>query len=235
MAIELSAFAAGLPMAASFAMAGGFVAFREGRRRTSLNAAMHELRRPLQVLCLSLQAGADADQPVASSLELAVAAVEHLDREINGERGALEAAPVPLGPIIEGAVDRWRPAALGLGRVLELQYSGDDAVLRGDRIVLAQAVDNLISNALRHGSGAVAVSARREAQVLRITVRDQGNPAAGKSPDLSWRRHAGRGRHGHGLAVVRAAAARHGGSFRLSTSAAGTEARLVLPLGGGRG
>jgi len=234
-AIELSAVAAGLPMAASFAMAGGFVALREGRRRSGLNAAMHELRRPLQVLCLSLPASAGAGSSHKSSLELAVAAVERLDREINGERAGLEAAPLAFRPIAEAAVDRWRAAAANLGRPLDLQWSGDDAVLRGDRIALGQAVDNLISNSLRHGSGEVAITVRVEGRVLRLTVRDQGPIAAPAAPRFSWKRLGGRDRHGHGLAIVRQAAAQHGGSFRLDPSKAGTEARLVLPLSEGRG
>jgi len=234
-AIELSAIAAGLPMAASFAMAGGFVAVREGRRRSGLNAAMHELRRPLQVLCLSLPASAGPGSSHKSSLELAVAAVERLDREINGERAGVEAAPLAFKPIVETAVDRWRAAAANLGRPLDLQWSGDDAVLRGDRIALGQAVDNLISNSLRHGSGAVTVAARAEDRVLRLTVRDQGPIAAPAAPRFSWKRLGGRDRHGHGLAIVRQVAAQHGGSFRLGSSKAGTEARLVLPLNEGRG
>jgi signal transduction histidine kinase len=234
MTIELSAVAAGLPMAASFAMAGGFVALREGRRRSGLNAAMHELRRPLQVLCLSLSSSAGASSTHESSLELAVAAAERLDREINGERVAVSAAPLSLRPITEAAVARWQPAAAKVGRSLCLQWSGDDAVLRGDRIALGQALDNLISNSLRHGSGKVTVTARVEGPVLRLTVRDLGPTAAPAAARFPWERSGRRGRHGHGLAIVRQAAAQHGGSFRLDSSKTGTEARLVLPLSEGR-
>jgi signal transduction histidine kinase len=222
-------------MAASFAMAGGFVALREGRRRSSLNAAMHELRRPLQVLYLSLPADADDGRSLQSSLDLAVAAVERLDREINGAPIGVEAVHLSLGPILVEAVERWRPVATALGRPFDLFWSGDDAVLQADRFVLAQAVDNLISNALRHGSGRVTVRGRREAQVLRVTVEDQGCEGAAGGPRLSWGRIDGRCRHGHGLAIVRRAAAEHGGSFRLAVSRSGTEARLVLPLGEERG
>jgi signal transduction histidine kinase len=234
-AIELSAVAAGLPMAASLAMAGGFVALREGRRRSGLNAAIHELRRPLQMLCLSLPPSAEAGSSHESSLELAVAAVERLDREINGERVGTKAAPLSFRPIAEAAVDRWRPAAASLGRPLSLQWSGDNAVLRGDRIALGQAVDNLISNSLRHGSGGVTVTARVEGSVLRLTVRDQGPVVAPTAPRFPTKWLGGRDRHGHGLAIVRQAAAQHGGSFRLDRSKAGTEARLVLPLIEGQG
>lgn len=235
MAIELSAVAAGLPMAASFAMAGGFVALREGRRRSGLNAAMHELRRPLQVLYLSLSSSAEAGSRHESSLELAVAAVERLDREINGERVGVEVASLSFRPIAEAAVECWRPVAANLGRPLSFGWSGDNAVLRGDRIALAQALDNLISNSLRHGSGGVTVAARAEGSVLRLTVRDQGPVAPPTAPRLSWKWLGGRNRHGHGLAIVRQAAVQHGGSFRLGSSRAGTEARLILPLSEGRG
>jgi signal transduction histidine kinase len=230
-AIELSAVGAGLPMAASFAMAGGFVALREGRRRSGLNAAMHELRRPLQALCLSLPAGAGVGQSLQSSLDLAVAAVERLDREINGERIRTEAVRLSVRPILEEAVERWLPVATVLGRPLDLLWSGDDAVLWGDRIALAQALDNLISNGLRHGSGRVVVKGRREGRVLWLSVGDRGCEEAAGDPRLLWGSLGGRRRHGHGLAIVRRAAAEHGGSFRLAVSDSGTEARLILPLG----
>src|SRR5881227_1107634 len=84
MAVELAEVAAGLPMAASLALAGGISSFREGRRRTALNEAMHELRRPLQVLTLTLPDGSQRATQVESSLELATVALERLDREING-------------------------------------------------------------------------------------------------------------------------------------------------------
>ena len=54
MTMELAEIAAGLPLAASFALAGGINTLREGRRRAALNEAMHELRRPLQALSLAL-------------------------------------------------------------------------------------------------------------------------------------------------------------------------------------
>lgn len=222
-------------MAASFAMAGGFITLREGRRRSGLNAALHELRRPLQALCLSLPSSSEAGSSHESSLELAVAAVERLDREINGQRVGAEAVPLSFRPIAEAAVDRWRAAAANVGRPLNLQWSGDDAVLRGDRIALGQAVDNLISNSLRHGSGAVIVAARVEGRVLRLTVGDDGPVVAPARPRFAWKRLSGRDRHGHGLAIVRQAAAQHCGSFRLDRSRAGTEARLLLPLSEGRG
>lgn len=231
--LELSTLAAGLPMALSFAMAGGFVALREGRRRSTLNAALHELRRPLQILALSLPARAPAQDHLESSLQMAVAAVDRLDLEINGGPVPADSRGFAARPLVEAAVERWRPAAERAGRPLRLGWDGPEGELRGDRVDLAQAMDNLISNALRHGSGAIAVEAEVERRRLRLAVRDRGASEGAGRDRLPLRcRLAGRARHGHGLTIVRRAAATYGGSFQLRRSSAGTEARLDLPLTG---
>jgi signal transduction histidine kinase len=235
MAVDLSAVAAGMPMAASFAMAGGFVAFREARRRSALNAALHELRRPLQALSLLVSAPASAGGPVAGSLEMAVAAVDRLDCEINGRPGLNETERFFVRPIVEATVERWRPIAARSGRSLDLTWSGGDGELEGSRIALAQVVDNMISNALEHGSGAIALEAEVELGVCRLSVRDEGGAAVsgvGRVPSPG--RFSGRRRHGHGLRIVRRVAARHRGRFSLVRAGGGTEARLALPVGEGR-
>jgi signal transduction histidine kinase len=236
MTIELSAIAAGLPMAASFAMASGFVALREGRRRSALNAAMHELRRPLQAMSLSLPPRPASD-PLESSLAMAVAAIDRLDREINGS--PLEEVAEPLSPhsLVAAAVARWEPAARQAGRTLRLKCSGVEPVLKGDPVTIAQGVDNLISNALEHGEGAISVEVETTAGLLHVVVRDSGPRGTGGGRVSVARRARldGRHRHGHGLAIVRRLAAQHGGSFRLRHSDAGSEAALALPLSGRAG
>jgi signal transduction histidine kinase len=230
MAFELSELAGGLPVAASLAMATGMTRLREGRRRTSLNEAMHELRRPLQGLALSLSAGPAASKAAESCLQMAVAAIERLDREING--GAMvSVGPVTLRATAESALERWRPAAAAAGRSLTLRLSAGDLAGRVGGEELGRALDNLISNALEHGTGAVLVEVRAEGGGLRVVVRDGGPARNGRGPHGACVRDrlAGRDRHGHGLRIVRRVAARHGGSFSLRHSPAGTEARLDLP------
>ena len=227
--LEVSAIAAGLPMAASFAMAGGFVALREGRRRSALNAAIHELRRPLQALYLSLPAGSRSPEPLESSLEMAVAAVERLDRELNGGE-SVATERLLLRRIAETAAMRWQPAARRDGRLLRMRWIGRDPIVDGDPIALAQMLDNLISNSLEHGEGAISVEVETVPRQVRLAVRDggPGGPPRGRRPRLD--RLGGRNRHGHGLGIVRRTAALHGGSFRLDRSASGTEAVVLLPL-----
>ena len=75
MAVELGEIAAGLPFAASIAMTTGIGALREGRRRTSLNEAIHELRRPLQALALALPDDSGAVPGSGSALRMAAGAL----------------------------------------------------------------------------------------------------------------------------------------------------------------
>ena len=233
MTVELAEIAAGLPMAASFAVAGGISTFREGRRRASLNEAMHELRRPLQVLALSLPADPAEGEVCDSSLRMAAAALEKLDREINGTSAEDGLEPVEMRALAEAAVRRWKSAATVRGRDLRLHWRTDDPVVAGSEIDLAQALDNLINNGIEHGGGTVTIEVREISGRLRLTVRNlDGLPSArGKRdrPDVR-QRIAGRHRHGHGLRVVARTAADHGGNFLLLRSKGSTEARLELPL-----
>jgi signal transduction histidine kinase len=233
MQVELAEIVAGLPFAASFAMSTGISAFRQGRRRSSLNEAMHELRRPLQTLALSLPADSRRAEAAGSALQMTVAALERLDLEING--GAPEAAParVSVEPVIASAVARWRARADAEGRSLRVAWGATEPVFGGDGVELAQAVDNLISNAFEHGAGAVEIGVREEGGFLRVEVRDEGPrrgvPLRRRPPVLD---RPNRWRHGHGLKIVCRFAARSGGRFRLRCSSNGTEAQLDLPLTG---
>jgi len=229
MPVELAEIAAGLPFAASFAMASGLTALREGRRRSTLNEAIHELRRPLQALAFSLSPDPGSGEAAESALRMAAAAVDRLDREINGEAAMAPAEPVPIGPLVEAALVRWRPRAAAAGRSLDLTWEAADPVVSGDETDLVQALDNVISNGFDHGRGRVEVGVRETGGHLRIAVRD-GGPGDGERT----RRRPAPGRHGHGLKIVRRVAARHGGSFRLRRSPDGTEAQLDLPLAEGR-
>jgi two-component system, OmpR family, sensor histidine kinase MtrB len=237
MAVELAEVAAGLPLAASFALAGGITTFREGRRRTALNEAMHELRRPLQVLSLVLPSDSGGQGAVDSSLRLAAAALERLDREINGDISETGVGPVPVRPLIEEAVKRWSAQAFSVGGRIHLRRLDDEQWVEGDRIELAQVLDNLISNAIDHGGGDVTIEGRGEGSRLLISVCDRGSGARQARHLIRRPGLRSRSRHGHGLRVVARVARTHGGSFRLRRTEAGAEARLQLPLclpGGGR-
>jgi signal transduction histidine kinase len=218
------------PFAISMAAAVAVQGLRNGRRRSALNEALHELRRPLQAVALA--AGGPAASGAGDPMDLAAAALERLDREING--GSLEPSVAPLDPrlLAQTAVERWQ-GRVGLGGgSLELRWSAGGARVRGDRRALAQALDNLIVNAIEHGGPSIVVSGRRRERWLRIAVVDSGresDPRRARPATVSAR-ISGRRRRGHGLVVVRRVASAHGGRFALQRSERGCTAVLELPL-----
>jgi len=221
------------PMAASMAAVAAAQSLRSGRRRGTLNEALHELRRPLQVVALgaprSAPAGAGED-PV----ELATAALERLDRAINGAPPPPVWGAIPARPLVQAAVGRWQARAAVCESTLELRWNAGEALVRGDRFALAQSLDNLIVNAIEHGGTTIVLAARLRRGQLRITVADSGRASRSRTrrggPAGAMSRLSGKRRHGHGLAVVRRVAGAHGGRFALRLSERGSLAVLELPL-----
>lgn len=231
--IDLAEIVVGWPLAATMATVVLAQGLRAGRRRSALNEALHELRRPLQAIALA-GAGAHSPPVLSSSVQLAAAALDRLDCEVNGSGLRRPLEKVELRSLLEAAVRRWRARAALAGGGLELRWRAGRAVVLGDRVELAQALDNLIVNALEHGGPQVAVDARLHRGGVRIVVADSGR---GSRPPSRWEppgevvaRLTGR-RRGHGLAVVRQVAAAHDGRFALRRSERGSLALLDLPLG----
>lgn len=230
--IEPAQIVAGWPLALSMAATVAAQGLRAGRRRSALNEALHELRRPLQVVALAagpeLPSGGGED-----AMELAAAALERLDREINGRPPAPAWGTVDGHSLVQAAVGRWQARAKLADGSLELRWNAGGAVLSGDRCALAQALDNLIVNAIEHGGPTIVVAGRVREGRLRIAVVDSGRALRPRSrrarPAEAIARLAGRQRHGHGLGVVRRVASAHGGHFALRRSERGSLAILELP------
>jgi signal transduction histidine kinase len=228
---------AGWPLAFSMAATALGQSLRVERRRTALNRALHELRRPLQVLALG-----SGPRPLAVSgpddpVQLAAAALERLDREINGDPAAPVWGRVECRSLLRSAVGRWQARARIAECSLELRWNAGQAIVDGDRFALAQALDNLIVNAIEHGGSSIVVAARLRGGRLRIVVADSGRASRSRSrresPAAVIARLSGKRRHGHGLAVVRGVASAHEGRFALRRSERGSLAVLELPLADG--
>lgn len=226
------------PLGASLAAAVAQGLFA-GRRRTALNEALHEVRRPLQVLALLPPAArAEGQAPaIDGAVQMAATALERLEREINGSPLGADQRPVPVRELLAAATRRWQARAALSGAELSLRWcTGSPALVEGDRDELARALDNLIANAIEHGGPAIVVVARGGVGWVELLVADSGRgsrpPARRQGPTQLVARLTGRRRHGHGLRLVRRAAAMHGGEFHLHRSETRTEAVLALPLPG---
>jgi signal transduction histidine kinase len=221
------ALIAGWPLALTVAAFLVRERVRRGRRRGALNRALHELRRPLQALALGAddasRDGGSANGDGPGKLELALAALDDLDHELNGGEPPLRIRPVVCRTWVEGALGRWRVAAGRSGSPVELRWRAGSARVLADPRRLAQALDNLIVNAIEHGGPPIRVVGSVSAVSVRIEVVDGGCGVVGPT-----RRP--RGRRGHGLEVVARVAAQHGGRFMVSHGRRRTVAALELPL-----
>jgi signal transduction histidine kinase len=206
------------------------------RRRAELVArACHEVAGPLQAAGLALHAARREAGPgarlAAVDLELrrAIRALDDLDAARAGRRAAADAAEiVDVGCLLAQQALTWQVEARRRGRGLRV-IAASGLLVRGDVVRLAQAVGNLLANALEHGEGTVELRACRLHGSVRIEVRDDGVGLPAPVGELTRRPRGGRGSRGRGLAIVADIAERHGGRLAAAPSPGGARLALELP------
>jgi signal transduction histidine kinase len=223
-------------LAAAGVGAGAFFGFELRRRRELVARACHELRGPLTAAHLALQSGArHGDAPPARlaaidrELDRAAVALDDLAAARHGRRAPDRQEPVDVGDLLAHQASTWRMVGGVFGCRLEVAEPRSGAMVRGDRVRLAQAVGNLVANALEHGDGRVQVLARAHGDRVRIEVADEGPGLPAPVGDLTRRPRAGRGRRGRGLAIAADIADRHGGRLVAAPTARGARVALELP------
>jgi signal transduction histidine kinase len=131
-------------------------------------------------------------------------------------------------------VETYRPDVEAAGLTLAYEPR-PDLIVSGDRRLVAQAVSNLIENALRHtpSGTAILVTVIHSGRTIAIDVADDG-PGVDEAdaPRLFQRfarTEASRTTPGHGLglALVRAVGVAHGGTAEL-VAGLGFKVRLTL-------
>ena len=109
-------------------------------------------------------------------------------------------------------------------------------LVSGDRIFLAEAIKNLLDNALKHGGAKlsqISVVLRCDAGNVKLTVSDDGT---GLSPDQSEAVFSRFSQleysegSGLGLSIVSAVAKRHGGVVVINQVEKGASVTLELPI-----
>lgn len=212
--------------------------FQLRRRKEMVARACHELRGPLTAARLSLatierRREAAPERVAGLDLELRRAglALDDFAAARSGRVVPDRNEPVEVRELLEEQQESWSVVAGAFGSVLELGSVAAGMRVQGDRLRLAQAVSNLIANALEHGSGAIELSARSIGlRHVRIEVIDQGPGLPAAVADLTRRARGGRGRRGRGLAIAADIAQRHGGRLASAPSAQGARVGLELPL-----
>jgi signal transduction histidine kinase len=139
----------------------------------------------------------------------------------------------PLTPLFEDLQLLVESRARRAG--VSIQASAGELTVHASREALAQALLNLLLNALAHAPPrtAVELSAVRASGGVSVRVRDRGNGIPEDQRERIFDPfHSTSGGTGLGLAVVRRLAREHGWSIDIADAdadAAGTEFRVLIP------
>jgi signal transduction histidine kinase len=216
-----------------------------GVRNTS-NAIAHDLRTPLAELRSRLEE-LTVTRPAAEQAFAEVeSAMADVDRVIGIFNALLRLAEIDSGMRRSGfvevdvsalaaeVVELYQPVAELKGITLAYRTGGALAV-SGDPVLLAQAIGNLIDNALKYGERTVTVEARDGAEggvALSVTDDGPGVPDEEKPRVIErfYRSDASRATPGVGLglSLVAAVARLHGGTLELGDSHPGLRVTLAI-------
>jgi two-component system OmpR family sensor kinase len=220
---------------------------REEEEWQLVSDASHELRTPLTALRTEVELALLGDRD-ASELRAALRSAADEIRRVcrladdilmlaQADHGQLPLRLRPLEPrvLLEAAAARARGAAWTRGRPIVVRDMAPGRWVLGDSDRAAQALDNLVSNALRYGGGTITLTARDDGRLLGLHVADQGSGFADDIAARAFQRFA-RGKRprdpgsGLGLSLVAAIATAHRGVATIGNLPdGGADACIALP------
>jgi signal transduction histidine kinase len=222
--------------------------------RLLTDSLAHDLRSPVSRLRSAAHAAAETGDPkeqeellgkvirqADSLMRILTAAIEISRSE--AQTGRNQFSWFDGGELAAELTDMYEPVAEEAGAPLLYVMPERPVPLFGHRQLLAQAISNLIENAIRYGSsgGGIRIAVERIDGKVRIEVADQGPgiPAELRSEARKrfGRLDASRSEEGAGLglALAEAIAHLHNGQLRLEDNGPGLLTVLELPLHAGPG
>ena len=212
-----------------------------------ISNAAHQLRNPVAGILALAEAVESAPSAEASrkrSAELLTAAreVSHLTNQLlsferaGGTETDKVAERLDLSVLVGQVASRFEEQAASLGVHINLDIPDAPLWVRGEPIMLREAVLNLLNNTLVHGGSEVSfisVFLARSGSKATVLVEDDG---VGIPPDKHhqaisrfMQTNSGPG-SGLGLPIAARVAANHGGALAILERATGAAIRLTLPL-----
>lgn len=178
----------------------------DAERMRLVAEAEHELRGPLQAIALALESGPH----LRPELDRARVALADLAAARTGRRADAANEVVWLDRLVWRAATASDLAARRVGGGVHLDWAAGPVAVRATRGRVAQAISNLLANAIEHGGGHVRVVGRRTGRGIRVEIRDSGR--------------------GHGLAVAAKAVRDSGGRVTAARAGSGTAVAIELPV-----
>jgi two-component system CheB/CheR fusion protein len=207
----------------------------------------HDIRNPLNTIQLSARVLALTSEPDSQSrrqsevITRAVSRISHivgdlldLAREREGDGISLDPQPADLRAMCQRIIDELAGIARDRQITLDCSVDGNGS---WDEHRVMQAISNLASNALQHGTpgSPVCIRLRGDNERVAVEVNNKGAIPAELLPRIfepfrSGRHHGSRGEGlGLGLFIANAIARAHGGAIEVDSAGDDTTFRLVLP------
>ena len=159
----------------------------------------------------------------------------------NFQQIRLEKDRVDLHFLLQQLTEEFYPLLKTRNNQMVLQGEGD-LVVWGDGDKLARVFNNILKNAVSYSDPdtEISVTARREEQTVRITVRNQGpdipasrlNAIFDRFVRMDAARSTNRGGAGLGLAIAKEIVQLHGGTISVSSANRETAFQVTLPVMG---
>lgn len=217
--------------------------------QTTFDSAAHDLRAPLYRARVRIEESLQHEDLSAASRATMEATLAELDRvqrtlgtllqiaQADGRGRDVVTEDVDLAALAREMVELYQPEAST--RDIALEYVGrDDAKLRGNRQLLAQAIVNLLENALKYvaAGGRVTVEVRQSTQHVKLIVADDGPgiPAEDRErilqPFVRLERDRTQLGSGLGLSLVAAVMRLHNGTIELEDNDPGLRVVCEFPV-----
>jgi heavy metal sensor kinase len=208
------------------------------RERAFVDDASHELRTPLALHKTELEVAlryAEGPEELRAAIASAIEESDRLWRlaedllfMARADKGqlAIEREPVDVSVLFAAVKERMEPAARAAGRSMVVADANGLAV-DADRARVERALENLVENALLHGTGPIRLSARASRSGTQLHVADSGPGFPTDFLPHAFERFRradlarGEGGTGLGLAIVDVIARAHGGKAAAANSPSG--------------
>ena len=223
-----------LPLVGAFNETLDRLAAELARRKRFIADAAHELRTPLAVVALRIEA--IEDQTAKLELRRGIERLTHIvSQMLDIERLSLagrDRSPVDLVTTARDVVADLAPTAIKSGYELSLEAPSEPVTVRGDAHAISRAITNLVTNAITHGGGAgqisVVVSSDRTIEVI-----DDGPGVAESLRPRLFEPFSREGQNpegcGLGLHLTREIMRAHGGEVELQPRRPGASFTLLFP------
>lgn len=222
------------------------------RRNSFIANAAHQIRNPVAAISAQAEAALSTKDAALrearlqdlheAASDLSRLSQQLLSLETADYASGAEAEVIDFTRLVADMARKFAPAALELGLDIDLDAGPDPLMVRGNAVLLREAVENLLDNALRYGSsngGTLKLALTDEGRDIRLTVEDDGPGIPMSASESVFERFVRLPTQdsngdaisgcGLGLAIVRSIALAHEGTVCLGKKDEGCCVVLRLP------